>query len=267
MTGNGAAERCLHLEPELAERLAGPGRDAGAADRGAPAPAPRRSARPPRRRRVRSTASRPADVERDRVPRRPRLAGRLSVGDALLELGAERPGSRRASAARAAAARRAARPPRASASCGSAPSARGARSRSGSRRRTAPARRRSASRLAASAARLQRAASASRSPNRRSGPGRSVERLERDDVAGAALEEHALAAGPAAHVLAQRPDGVRRRLRHVGADHDGMGGERDDGADRARRRRRRPGAPRRRGRTAPRGSSRGSCRPRAAGGG
>ena len=64
-------------------------------------------------------------------------------------------------------------------------------------------------------------------------PGLGVERLERDDVAGAALQEDALPARPAAHVLAERPDEVGGRLGHVGADHDRVRGERDDGADRA----------------------------------
>ena len=123
-------------------------------------------------------------------------------------------GSRRASAGRAAAARPAARPRRASASCGSPV---------GTWRQiaigiaeaygicSAPV----GSRLAA--ARAASAASASRSPKRRSGPGRSVERLERDDVARAALEEHALAPRPAAHVLPQRADEVGRCLRNVRA--------------------------------------------------
>ncbi len=85
------------------------------------------------------------------------------------------------------------------------------------------------SRLAA--ARARSAASARRSANSRSGPGLGVERLERDDVARAALQEDALAARPRAHALAQRADEVGRRLGHVGADHDGMRRERDDGAD------------------------------------
>ena len=111
MTGNGDVGTLLHLQPELAERLAGPGRDAGAADperlHGHLHRSLDRAVRHPLLDRLG-----PADVEHNGIPGRARLARRLEVDDPLLELGREGAGSPRASAVRAGVARRGAPRPR-----------------------------------------------------------------------------------------------------------------------------------------------------------
>ena len=178
-----------------------------------------------------STASAQRTWSDDGVPGRARLAGRLEVGDPLRRAppaarrisssvggsssGSETRRSDGRDASRPRLAGRRVAPDRDRDRRGDTASARAASARGSPRRAPAARRARAARRRAAP------------------GPGSVWNDSNGTMLPAQPWQEDALAARPAADVLAQRADEVGRGLGHVGADDDRMRRERDDGADRA----------------------------------